>query len=298
MSAMSRCYRIRDGQAEQLTFDHSWVWGNRQAAGRRPRRTRRLQEERDYPLARAGRRGGSGCGRAHPLQPGDAFLLCSDGLTGPVHPTEIGAVVNVMPLDEASRLLVHLANLRGGPDNITVVIVRVPGGAADDDADKKASGPGFLKRAFTAWNKMVPWPYTTLGIGSLLAILSLLLRMSETPGAVPLFLLAAIIILAGLIGLVLDMKKEEADDPTPEDDKPRVLNIHKRHDCSIRRRPGGEVRPDGERTRREHERPGCTPPTGQPTRSCGAPPGPPASPESPTAFRARCESLLFIADAF
>jgi protein phosphatase len=293
----SRCYRIRDGQAEQLTFDHSWVWEIAKRQGVDPDELgdfkknviiRSLGPDAEVEVDVEG---------PHPLQPGDAFLLCSDGLTGPVHPTEIGAVVNVMPLDEASRLLVHLANLRGGPDNITVVIVRVPGGAADDDNENKASGPGFLRRAFTAWNKRVPWPYTTLGIGSLLAILSLLLRMSETPGAVPLFLLAAIIILAGLIGLVLDVKKEEADDPTPEDDKPRVLNIHKRHDCSITPELAekfAQMENDlavGMKAHNiaadwaAHEKLQAAAETA-------------GKPDSPAAFRARCESLLFIADAF
>jgi serine/threonine protein phosphatase PrpC len=60
-----------------------------------------------------------------PLQSGDRFLLCSDGLTGPLQPDLIGAVLNSLPLEEAAQTLVDLANLSGGPDNITAVAVEV-----------------------------------------------------------------------------------------------------------------------------------------------------------------------------
>jgi protein phosphatase len=56
---------------------------------------------------------------------GDVFLLCSDGLSGPVDDQEIGAfAANFHPRD-ACRYLISLANLRGGLDNITVQIVRI-----------------------------------------------------------------------------------------------------------------------------------------------------------------------------
>ena len=60
-----------------------------------------------------------------PIQPGDTFLLCSDGLTGRVKDTEIGQILTCLAPSEAVQALIHLANLRGGPDNITVVVVRV-----------------------------------------------------------------------------------------------------------------------------------------------------------------------------
>ena len=56
---------------------------------------------------------------------GDVYLLCSDGLSGPVDDHEIGAfAANFHPRD-ACRYLMNLANLRGGLDNITVLIVRI-----------------------------------------------------------------------------------------------------------------------------------------------------------------------------
>jgi protein phosphatase len=60
-------------------------------------------------------------------QAGDVFLLCSDGLTGQVPDLEIGALLNCLDPQEAAQTLVDLANLRGGPDNISVVVARVGG---------------------------------------------------------------------------------------------------------------------------------------------------------------------------
>jgi protein phosphatase len=61
------------------------------------------------------------------VEPGDRYLLCSDGLSGVVDDLEIASVVRADPPEIAARRLVDAANARGGPDNITVVIARVPG---------------------------------------------------------------------------------------------------------------------------------------------------------------------------
>ena len=60
----------------------------------------------------------------HEIKAGDIYVICSDGLSGPVSDREIGAVVSALSPKDACRFLVDLANLRGGPDNITVLIVR------------------------------------------------------------------------------------------------------------------------------------------------------------------------------
>jgi protein phosphatase len=229
----SRAYRIRHGQAEQLTFDHSWVWEIARRQGVDPDELgdfkrnviiRSLGPDPEVEIDIEG---------PHPLSPGDIFLLCSDGLTGVVTPQEIGAIVSALPLEDAARLLVHLANLRGGPDNITVLIVRVPGGAANNSAGKK-NGPGLVKRAFQAWNRFVPWPFTILGIGCALALVSLWARNNDLPGSVVLFLISAVAILGGLIGLIVQLKKEPDEDETTQlHDKPRTLNVYKKHDCTI-----------------------------------------------------------------
>jgi hypothetical protein len=59
------------------------------------------------------------------VEAGDAFLLCSDGLSGQVEDDEIGCILGALPPGEAIQTLVDLANLRGGPDNITVIAIRV-----------------------------------------------------------------------------------------------------------------------------------------------------------------------------
>src|SRR4029079_11427416 len=64
-----------------------------------------------------------------PLEVGDTFLLCSDGLTGQVNDEEIGAILQSLPPKEAAQVLVDLANLRGGPDNVTVLVIRVKSAA-------------------------------------------------------------------------------------------------------------------------------------------------------------------------
>ncbi len=58
------------------------------------------------------------------LMDGDVLLLCSDGLTKHVSDTEIGAFISRHKLADVPRLLVDLANERGGRDNISVIAVR------------------------------------------------------------------------------------------------------------------------------------------------------------------------------
>jgi protein phosphatase len=59
------------------------------------------------------------------LLKGDRFLLCSDGLSGQVADEEIGLLLGLLDPATAVKALVDLANFRGGPDNITVVIGEV-----------------------------------------------------------------------------------------------------------------------------------------------------------------------------
>jgi serine/threonine protein phosphatase PrpC len=66
------------------------------------------------------------------LQPGDQMLLCSDGLTGPVDDQRIAEILVGTPDGaEACQSLIDAANAAGGPDNITVVLLRVEGDPAE-----------------------------------------------------------------------------------------------------------------------------------------------------------------------
>jgi protein phosphatase len=207
----SRAYRIRDGQTEQLSFDHSllWVYARQQridpdAVENIPSNVivRSLGPE---PLVQVDIEG------PHPLREGDIFVLCSDGLSGQLSDHELGAVVSALPPEEACRFLVDLANLRGGPDNITVLIVRIGDGLARE-CTAAAPAPRSLSRNF-------PWPLAVLFLGIVLAggaTALTLQQMSEL--GVSLFLLAAAVIVVGLIGLVLHLRREKA---TVADDEER-----------------------------------------------------------------------------
>ena len=61
-------------------------------------------------------------------QPGDIYVLCSDGLCGPATDKEIEEVVNThSDLKTATKALIDKANSNGGPDNITAVLAKVVG---------------------------------------------------------------------------------------------------------------------------------------------------------------------------
>jgi serine/threonine protein phosphatase PrpC len=123
----SRAYRLRDGALEQITLDHSLVAElhrrgiiSEEEALVHPRRNEVLRSLGVEPEVVVD---------VHrvELQPGDQILLCSDGLSGVVRDAEIAAVMNREAPSQAVRTLVDFANSRGGPDNVTVQIARIPG---------------------------------------------------------------------------------------------------------------------------------------------------------------------------
>jgi PPM family protein phosphatase len=135
----SRAYRMRDGELEQLTRDHSLVAElersgqiTPEAAEHHPQRsiiTRALGPEPDvqvdtYTLA----------GRD-----GDLFLICSDGLTSMISDDELTSILRSSDtLDEAADSLVRAANQSGGKDNITVVLFRLGNGDGDGEPELPA----------------------------------------------------------------------------------------------------------------------------------------------------------------
>lgn len=151
----SRIYRLRDNVLEQLTFDHSVVWemkaAGHLAGGEVPAFVPRNQITRSlgpHSEVQADLEG------FFALEAGDTFLLCSDGLSGQVKDEEIGVVLAALPPDEAVQTLVHLANLRGGPDNITVVVVKVvrwPAASAGSTSGPLAKAPGLAGVSTLLW---------------------------------------------------------------------------------------------------------------------------------------------------
>lgn len=163
----SRVYRVRNGRIDQLSFDHSLLWElirrnhlkPEQAAKSVPRNviTRSLGPDPTVEVDIEG-----------PLsvEPGDVYVLCSDGLSGPVEDPEIGAFAGYFHPDDACRYLIHLANLRGGPDNVTALVVRVgpwiePGDSeatADDDTPvtRKAGRSFHLIKLIPSLHRKAP----------------------------------------------------------------------------------------------------------------------------------------------
>ena len=83
----------------------------------------------------------------------------------------MGAILGSMPPEEAVRALVNLANLRGGPDNITVVVVRVTGPLEPSSASSKAGGTGRANGDRAASVRPVdPWVSILLGVFALAAL--------------------------------------------------------------------------------------------------------------------------------
>lgn len=84
-----------------------------------------------------------------PLRPGDTVLVCSDGLHGPVTDADLADLVaNESPATLADRLIAE-ANDRGGPDNITVVAVRVgTDGAAEKEPEVAGAAAKPVASAF------------------------------------------------------------------------------------------------------------------------------------------------------
>ncbi len=121
----SRCYRMRKGRLEQLTLDHSLV----EEQVRMGRMTR--HEAQRSPLKNVITRAlGTQC-RVTPdvfgleAQPGDLFLLCTDGLTRELPDQTIASLLaNDQAPEEVCARLVDAAKKAGGHDNITCLLVR------------------------------------------------------------------------------------------------------------------------------------------------------------------------------
>lgn len=139
----SRIYLLRGGRLQQTTIDHSWIQEAIEHKIITP------VEARTHPNAHILRRYLGGNVEPQPdfrlrlessdsdghaiehqgtaLEPGDQILLCTDGLTDLVRDEEIRAALLKGPPAESTAALVVLARARGGHDNITTIVLGVPG---------------------------------------------------------------------------------------------------------------------------------------------------------------------------
>ena len=123
----TRLYLIRDGQITRVTRDHSYV-GRLVESGVISAEEAETHPQRNILTAALGTNPDlimDSPARPEPLRPDDVLLICSDGLWGQVHDSEILDAVENKSADQAGRELIALARERGGPDNITVEILRL-----------------------------------------------------------------------------------------------------------------------------------------------------------------------------
>lgn len=123
----SRAYRWRDGALEQLTRDQTWVQDQVEAGAISS------EQARHHPFSAM-----LTCAlgiedvelevqvRRFDCEPGDTYLLCSDGLIARLDDADLRRIMSEHDdLEAAATALVDAANDAGGPDNITVSLVRL-----------------------------------------------------------------------------------------------------------------------------------------------------------------------------
>jgi serine/threonine protein phosphatase PrpC len=145
----SRAYLLHHGELKQISEDHSWAavgsraglgeeWVGRhvlmRALGTRPH----VEVDVYGPL---------------PLAVGDRLILCSDGLTTILADAEIREIADRHPSQKASEALVQAANERGGPDNVSVLMVEVQGPGQQG----RASGQALANGGQRLLQKVLPW---------------------------------------------------------------------------------------------------------------------------------------------
>ncbi|MGC4088679.1 MAG: protein phosphatase 2C domain-containing protein [Polyangiaceae bacterium] len=120
----SRIYRVRQGRSQQLTEDHTLIaWQLKQ--GLITEDEARVSKQRNVITRAVGSRDYVQVDTSvWASNPGDSYLLCSDGLHGYLQLDEVSQVLSERG-DRAVRSLIERANNRGGKDNITAVVVEV-----------------------------------------------------------------------------------------------------------------------------------------------------------------------------
>ncbi|MFZ4731102.1 MAG: PP2C family protein-serine/threonine phosphatase [Pirellulales bacterium] len=169
----SRAYRVRKHTIDQLSRDHSLVWDleasgglSREQAGAAPRNiiTRSMGPHSRVDVDLEGPFG---------VEAGDAYVLCSDGLSGQVADEEIGLVAATLPPRAATETLLGLALIRGGPDNVTVIVARAGAEEASprhrraDEWPLTEEEPPARRPTRPAW-----WPLAASAVGLFVALLS------------------------------------------------------------------------------------------------------------------------------
>ncbi|HEX8794950.1 MAG TPA: Stp1/IreP family PP2C-type Ser/Thr phosphatase [Polyangiaceae bacterium] len=149
----SRCYRVRGGNIQQLTRDHSLI--NDYLLAMPDLTDEQKQELPKNVITRAlGMQDNVVVDLQHDdPKVGDVYVLCSDGLSGMVSDDDIQEIVIATnDIREACRKLIQRANERGGEDNITAVLIKIeeevaeePVPASTKETPAAAAGPAKAK---------------------------------------------------------------------------------------------------------------------------------------------------------
>ena len=176
----SRAYRVRKGQLKQLTADHSVV-GELVRRGQLSAEEARHHPQSNEILRALGTRQDVDIEITRvDVQPGDRFLICSDGLSGMLSDQAIEKVLSKNPAEEIPPRLIELANEAGGMDNITVQVAILPGEKLDPETTITALDWGGPRTAATG-----PWLRWAIALILAAGVLTLLLLGGESPQPSP-----------------------------------------------------------------------------------------------------------------
>ena len=122
----SRVYLFRQGRLRQITVDHSLVEEYLRLGKITPEQVKTFPQRNVLLRALGRRRVVEVEINALEAEPGDTFLVCSDGLPGMVTDEAMQAILQKTPdLEAATRKLIDTTNANGGADNVTVILAQV-----------------------------------------------------------------------------------------------------------------------------------------------------------------------------
>ncbi|PDV98100.1 PP2C family protein-serine/threonine phosphatase [Candidatus Chloroploca asiatica] len=161
----SRAYLVRQQMIQPLTLDHSFVQEQVQA-GLMNAEQARVHQRKNVITRAMGNDSVVTPDMLHitDLQPGDIFILCSDGLNNHVTDLEIATLATQTPPEKAVAQLTQLANQNGGSDNITVMVLKYA------PIGKRVGFLGQTEvRPDHQWARVMLWVLMSLGIGGVVA---------------------------------------------------------------------------------------------------------------------------------
>ena len=121
----SRIYLFRDDRLHRLTRDHTVVQQEIDA-GRLSPELARIVPHKNILTQSVGYHGPVEPDTStRPVEPGDVFVLCSDGLTDPLDDAQLAQIIRSTPPEDLAETLVQEALVNGTEDNVTVIVVRV-----------------------------------------------------------------------------------------------------------------------------------------------------------------------------